>query len=253
MRETILKYALAYAGAGLPIFPLFQKRPATRHGFKDATTNLQQVEQWWHENPNYNIGLPVPSPCLVIDIDPRAGGAQGLAQLENHYGALPDTTACITGRGDGGKHYYFKKPTGRLTDRNLPDGIDIRVGERHYVVAPPSIHPDTGGYYTWTGPEHIADCPEWLADLVSVPTAVPQPPSDAPPEDLTDSGIVRFVAGLQSGQRNQGLFWAFCEALKDGVYQHIKDDIIQAARSIGLPDHEIHATAASAERRMSNS
>lgn len=252
MRETILKYALAYAGAGLPIFPLSGKQPATRHGFKDATTDRDQILEWFDNNQGHNIGLPVPKDVLVIDIDPRAGGALGLKRLEHHYGALPATSVCITGRGDGGKHYYFKKPTGRLTDRNLPDGIDIRVGERHYVVAPPSLHPDTGGHYYWTGPEHIADCPEWLADLISVPTAVPQPPSDAPPEDLTDSGIVRFVAGLQSGQRNQGLFWAFCEALKDGVYQHIKDDIIQAARSIGLPDHEIHSTAASAERRMSN-
>src|SRR5690625_2521491 len=134
MRATMLKFALAYAGAGLPIFPLKGKQPATRHGFKDATTNPVQILEWFDNDHGHNIGLPVPDNALVIDVDPRSGGLLGMKRLEHKYGALPETTVCITGRGDGGKHYYLKKPVGRLTDRELPDGIDIRVGEKHYVV-----------------------------------------------------------------------------------------------------------------------
>src|SRR5699024_11529170 len=98
-----LKFARAYAAAGIPIFPLYGKKPAVRRGFKDATTDLAQINHWWHENPNYNIGLPVPKGCLVLDVDPRHNGAQGLTELENQYGQLPETNTCITGRGEDRK------------------------------------------------------------------------------------------------------------------------------------------------------
>lgn len=242
-----LKFARAYATAGMPVFPLNGKQPATRHGFKDATTNLDQVDQWW-TNSSYNVGLPVPKGVVVLDWDPRSG-PDALDQLQDRYGELPETTTCITGRGDGGKHIYLKSPAGRITDRNLPDGIDIRAGEKHYLVAPPSIHPDTGGHYYWAGPEFMADCPGWLEDLISVTTDITTP-YDAP-EGIEGEGLVRFVAGLEQGQRNHGYFWAICEAIETGIWSTVKEDIKSAARSIGLSEHEIEATAASAERRMS--
>ena len=244
-----LKFALAYAGAGLPIFPLNGKQPATRHGFKDATTNLQQVEQWWHENPNYNIGLPVPKHTLVLDIDPRSGGAQGLTELENQYGQLPETNTCITGRGDGGRHYYFTAPPGQFTDRNLPDGIDLRTAQKSYLVVPPSIHPDTGGHYYWTGPEGKAELPNWLFELIRHEYKPIEPP--ALNWNITGDKLVKFVSNLPQGQRNNGLFWACCEAIKDGSWAFIKNDLQQAAQHIGLTEPEINGTFASAERRAS--
>lgn len=244
-----LKFARAYASAGLPVFPLHGKAPATRHGFKDATTHPTQINEWFNNNHGHNIGLPVRPGCIVLDVDPRSGGAQGLVQLQHQYAPLPDTTTCISGRGDDGKHIYLKVPDGVFTDRNLPDGIDIRVGGKHYLVAPPSIHPDTGGHYYWDGPEHIADCPRWLLDLIRPPIK----PVEAPNINTsnTGAGLIKFVSELQEGQRNHGLFWALCEAIKDGLYPTIKPDLHQAALSIGLSEQEINTTAASAERRMS--
>lgn len=250
MRETILKFALAYASAGLPIFPLSGKQPATRHGFKDATTDRDQILEWFDNNQQHNIGLPLPKGTCALDVDPRSGGLHGLAELETNYAPLPETTVTISGRNDGGKHYYFKVPPGRLTDRNLPEGIDIRVGERHYLVAPPSVHPDTGGHYRFAEPEHpIADCPRWLLDLIR-PTIKPV---EAPVvrDGETGAGLIRFVAEAQEGQRNHILFWALCESLKDGIYPAIKQDLLNAALSVGLSEQEFHTTAASAERRMS--
>ncbi len=84
MRETILKYARAYASAELPVFPLHGKIPATRHGLKDATTNLDQITAWFDNNQGHNIGLPVMPGAIVIDTDPRHN-PHGLEQLENRY------------------------------------------------------------------------------------------------------------------------------------------------------------------------
>ena len=241
-----LKFARAYASAGLPVFPLNGKQPATRHGLRDATTDLDQIDQWWTSS-SYNVGLPVPKGVVVLDWDPRSG-PDALNQLQSQYAPLPDTTTCISGRGDGGRHLYYKVPDGIFTDRNLPDGIDIRVGGKHYCVTAPSIHPDTGGHYYWTGPEYVADCPRWLLDLIRPVIKRPEAPAITDGKD--GSALIRFVSELQEGQRNHGYFWAVCEAIKDGVWGAINQDLKQAALSIGLSEHEVHATAASAERRM---
>ena len=51
--------ALKYAGLGMAVFPLLprSKEPATKHGFKDASRDMDQVKTWWSENPEYNIGI----------------------------------------------------------------------------------------------------------------------------------------------------------------------------------------------------
>ena len=249
MRETILKFALAYAGAGLPVFPLNGKIPATRHGLKDASTDRTQILEWFDNNQNHNIGLPVMPGAIVIDTDPRHN-PHGLEQLENRYLPLPATTTCISGRGDGGKHIYLKVPDGVYTDRHLPEGVDIRVGLKHYTVAAPSLHPDTGRPYHLTGPEHIADCPNWLLDLIRVEIKRPEAP--VPRDGDAGAGLIRFVAEAQEGQRNHILFWALCEAFKDNIYSAIKQDLLNAALSVGLSEQEFHTTAASAERRMTH-
>ena len=68
------KAALAYAAAGIPIFPCVAdgKAPACAHGYKDATTDVEQINAWWAED-NFNIGLcPEDAGWCVIDIDPGA-------------------------------------------------------------------------------------------------------------------------------------------------------------------------------------
>jgi hypothetical protein len=48
-RSIVLDLALWYAEHGFPIFPCSPhgKEPLTPHGFKDATTDLQQIREWW--------------------------------------------------------------------------------------------------------------------------------------------------------------------------------------------------------------
>src|SRR5262249_59541729 len=52
--------ATAYARAGIPVFPLNpgQKDPLPgSHGFRDATTDFDQIVKWWQDDPSRNIGI----------------------------------------------------------------------------------------------------------------------------------------------------------------------------------------------------
>ena len=49
--SDLLSAALRYAELGYPVFPCEPgtNRPATAHGFKDATTDPARIERWWAE------------------------------------------------------------------------------------------------------------------------------------------------------------------------------------------------------------
>lgn len=128
--------ALAYAGWGWPVFPLKprSKTPATRNGFKDATTNLELIDKWWKRNPDSNIGLPTGVGFDVIDIDPPEGPPAFAALLEE----LEDFHVHgIVATASGGAHYYIKPDHKRGNKARIRPGIDTR-GVGGYVVAPPS-------------------------------------------------------------------------------------------------------------------
>lgn len=132
--------ALLYASWGWPVFPLQPggKAPATRHGFKDATTNADQIRRWWAEIPAANIGLPTGIAFDVIDVDPEGWGAwREMVATE----AVPDLhgTVCTS---RAGLHAYVE-PSGGGNLAGVKKGIDYR-GQGGYVVAPPSVRTGVG-------------------------------------------------------------------------------------------------------------
>lgn len=174
--DDMAAYAAEYAAAGWEVLPLRGKIPAIPksaggNGVLDASCDPHIVAGWWSAYPQANIGLRVAPHVIVIDTDPRHGGGEGLGALIQEHGPLPATLTAESGRGDGGKHYYLRRPFGRLTSRHLPAGVDLKTS-RGYVVAPPSIHPDSGQPYRWADESPIADPPAWLADLLTPPPPV---------------------------------------------------------------------------------
>lgn len=149
--DALAKAATWYAKNGIPIFPCKpgQKQPATRHGFKDATTNLNQINTWWTSMPQANIGLPTGHLFDVVDVDDLTQNEHVHDYMKNGSLATPILIA-YTPRGI---HYYIP-PTGNGNATNLLPGVDYR-GHGGYVLAPPSritptpTHP--GGKYWWTG------------------------------------------------------------------------------------------------------
>lgn len=162
-------YAIELAAHGWEVLPLNGKVPSFSrrdggHGLHDATTDPRQVADWWRQRPDANIGARVPPALLVLDIDPRHDGDLHLTQHEAKHGRLPETLTVFSGRGDGGRHLYFRRPPGKLTGASLGPGIDLKVSTG-YVVVPPSLHPESGQPYRW----HIAEIaapPVWLVRLL---------------------------------------------------------------------------------------
>src|SRR6516165_7166782 len=54
-----LEFAHAYSRRGWHMFPCVPrgKKPLTPNGFKDATTDLSQIEKWWAHWPEANIAI----------------------------------------------------------------------------------------------------------------------------------------------------------------------------------------------------
>jgi Bifunctional DNA primase/polymerase, N-terminal len=186
--DAIGAEAVEYARHGWPVFPLRGKVPfksphaggsqgaehkecAGRcghpgHGLFAATTDVDQVIIWWSGRyAGANIGLRLPDQVIVIDVDPRNGGLEALAKLEAEYGPLPPTLTTLSGRGDGGRHLYFRRPAGELSARRLGRGIDLKLGGSGYVVAAPSIHPASGRPYVRIDAP-VATPPAWLIRLL---------------------------------------------------------------------------------------
>ena len=194
-KNSLLEAALDYARRGWPVFPVNYpvkvgnslkcscgkpeckhpaKHPKTLHGLTDATTDLKQINAWWKETPQANIGLATGprSRLVVVDIDPRNGGNDSLKAITK-LGNIPTTPIVFT--GGGGEHIYLMHPgngTKVKSDKNIAGykGIDVK-GDGGYVLAPPSRH-ISGGRYTWKR-THLANklspIPQWMTEnLLSV-------------------------------------------------------------------------------------
>ena len=211
--DNLKEWAFKYADAGLSVFPLRErdKRPATANGFKDATTDKAQIERWWKENPNYNIGIATGSPSgglVVVDVDEdKEKGKTGLSSIQNWMkknGQIPKTVEVVTGRG--GLHaYYFCKT--QLSNRtNVLDSVDIRA-DGGYVVAPPSIHPNGNSYRFADGfglEYGIRDASDIVVELATFKQS-------APKETFNLSGAI------PEGTRVDTLFKLTCSLIDKGM------------------------------------
>jgi putative DNA primase/helicase len=117
--QSKIDAALAYAGAGVAVFPVHSvehgqcscgnaqcknrgKHPRTPNGLKDATIDTSQVKSWWESFPKANIGIRTgkESELFVVDID----GEEGIQWLNEQ--SFPQTPMVRTVR----PMVSFRKP-----------------------------------------------------------------------------------------------------------------------------------------------
>ena len=108
--------AREFASAGVPVFPCvaYGKRPATGHGFHDATTDLDQVQAWWRQSPGANIGVPTgaASEVVVVDLDVH-GPVDGRTSFDRAMRAgLVDGWELLVRTPTGGLHAYYPATPG---------------------------------------------------------------------------------------------------------------------------------------------
>lgn len=216
--------ALAYARAGLWVFPVHTpnpgggcscrnrectsvgKHPRTRNGLSDATVDLDRIESWWTMWPNAGIGISCgPSGLVVVDVDPRHGGDESWRDLVQALGPDIENTR-IAATGGGGSHYIYRCPNGETVTSwaNSPKyigplgpGIDLRA-RGGYIVAPPSIHA-TGALYEWEDDREPATLPHALLERIHGPRG--SAGILAPLESTQD-----ILAGVDDGARDWTLF-----------------------------------------------
>ena len=135
--------ARSLAAAGVPVFPCVVegKRPLTRRGVLDASSDPEQVAAWWSRTPNANIGIPTgaPSGVVVVDVDVH-GAHNGRAAYQRATEAgLVDGAGLLVRTPTGGAHVYFPATPGKeqRSWQAATAGGDFR-GDGGYIIAPPS-------------------------------------------------------------------------------------------------------------------
>lgn len=259
MRTHLQRSALAYAThISWPVFPCWPrgKEPLTYDGFRSATVDTEQIVDWWRSKPEANIGCPPGrAGLIVLDVDGPAARTEAI-----RLGLYAEPTLRVeTGRG---WHLYFRHPGGRIGNRRLARGIDVRA-DAGYVLLPPSVHP-TGTVYRALGTTgEIGALPQEVVNMLLMPAcagSVQRPPS--PPIEASTPRCRAYVtaaiefecvelADTAEGNRNNKLneaafslarFAATGEADAGGL----ADVLAYSARGVGLPEHEIQRTIASA-------
>lgn len=136
MENRMLGAALVWAKF-VPIFPCKPnaKEPDCPHGFKNATSNVEQITSWWTEEPMRNIAAcPDNAGCFVLDVDSKEG-FDTLLQWEIENKPLPRTLRIRT--PSGGMHVWLRGSRPSSVKKIAP-GIDVR-GIGGYCLLPPSI------------------------------------------------------------------------------------------------------------------
>ena len=257
----LLDAARLLASAGVPVFPCVpgEKRPLTRRGFHDATTDLNQVSAWWDRWPSANLAIPTgPAAGIeVVDVDISSSGSGFPAFQRARREGIVHGWAALVRTPSGGLHVYF--PSG--TSREQPSWqaptaqIDFR-GTGGYILAPPSQVRQPDGHlrpYELQSTGLIEPSPvdaSRLRDFLDPPSpSLTHRDQMTPRRGLDVQRLGRWVAALGEGERNRGLFWAACRLAENNTA--VGDTLAvlgPAAAHAGLGAREISTTIRSAYR-----
>lgn len=163
---STIELALGLAKKGFHVFPVEHhpdnsKRPLTKNGHLDATTDLEQVKAWWAKHPDALPGVSVgPSGIVVADIDTK-NDKDGWDSLSQAWLSIPETFSYDT--STGGTHLVYEAPAGVTLNgqsnyRGM-EGVDRRGGS---------------SWVMWVGPvperSDITPAPGWLCDEATART-----------------------------------------------------------------------------------
>lgn len=147
-KDSVRDAAVSYFYEGLSVIPLTGKKSAIPWAIHQQDLAIPQTIHRWAKDGKFgNVGIvcgEVSHNLVVIDLD----GLAAVEAFEKQFPYLLDTFTVLTGSGKG-KHLYYRvddlPPTTKISYPNH-QGIELRANGC-YVVAPPSLHPETRAPY----------------------------------------------------------------------------------------------------------
>jgi hypothetical protein len=232
----------------LPVRPA-EKAPLTVHGVSDASTEAEVVRAWWARWPQANVAIATGGRGVdVLDVDVR-GAQSGWAALNRlrRTGILEEEMPRVR-TPSGGIHLYFvgsDQGNGSLHHEHL----DFRSSGGYVLVPPSRVVTDTyAGVYRWERRAAPTARLDWQAVRECLrPTPAMAPPRATPNDRWDVTTLARTVERTQPGNRNNTLFWAFCEGLRSGYDLR---PIAAAGLRCGQTAREVQATWRQAVARV---
>lgn len=264
--------AIKFGKAGFRVLPVRPntKRPRTDNWQHEATTDRAQIEKWWEENPDYNIGL-LADGYLVVDIDPARGGLASWLEMTELLEPPPTFT---TKTPSGGYHLRYSLPEGvhvGNSNDTLAPGIDIK-GRGGQALGPGS---DINGkpYRFLTEPENgivpllpkkkgelpvAVYAPDWLIRLCSKPAAKKSELAgirlneETPEAEAAAEEWIAAAPRPPNGERNTVAYQVATRAFDFGIELSTGHHLMsQWNEEVGLEEDELRTTVESAYRNRS--
>lgn len=184
--------ALALAREGFHVFPIAagKKAPPLISDFPNqATTDDEQIREWWIRHPDANIGISTTrygesEALLVVDVDNKGDkhGDHELLRLELDGREMPDTYRVATPTGGWHLYYRVDAPVRQGADL-LGRGVDVRSRGGYVVAAGSTVE---HGAYAATGGA-LVPAPQWILDACGSSVRQQPEPSGHHPEGV-DAG-----------------------------------------------------------------
>ncbi len=227
-RASAASAAYAYASLGISVIPLVGKRAAIRWSpFRHHVARTNEIQTWQSRRQLQNVGIVCGrvSKLVVVDLD----GLQAVAAFEKQFPDLLDTFTVLTGSGKG-KHLYYAPAIIPATTRAT--GLDMGNVELRsdgcYVVAPPSIHPETFRPYILERALPVKAVPDLESVVQWIRSLTPKPPTQ--PAISGQIGITkqeRTIRFAQAALRNE------CAALRGMPPGNQNNQLNRAAYNLG--------------------
>lgn len=225
---TLLQHATELAEKGLHVFPLIpdSKLPAIKDFPRAATCEPSQLEKWWKQNPDFNIGISTSrfngsEALLAVDVDNKGSkrGNETLLDLECEGKNFPETFEQKT--PTGGRHLIYRvKESVRQGRDVLGPGLDIRSKGGYLVGAGSHL---AGGFYE-SEARDLVIAPPWLVETcgkaqhkLTTPDRVPGIESSRASDRATRYLLEEAPLALEGSGGDQTTYQVACRVMDFGV------------------------------------